>query len=79
MLFGGGQPVAFNVYAEDVNSGDSVRIYVLEDPGIPNGFSPPPTSLDLAPWLERAYPTRPWVLLSLPPGLWDTLHPPSLP
>ena len=32
-----GEPMAFTVYAEDMDAGDSVRIYVLEDPGIPNG------------------------------------------
>ena len=32
-----GVPMSFNVYAEDMDAGDSVRIYVLEDPGIPNG------------------------------------------
>jgi len=29
--------MSFTVYAEDVDPRDSVRIYVLEDPGIPNG------------------------------------------
>eukprot|EP00291_Cryptomonas_curvata_P023893 CAMPEP_0172161844 /NCGR_PEP_ID=MMETSP1050-20130122/6342_1 /TAXON_ID=233186 /ORGANISM="Cryptomonas curvata, Strain CCAP979/52" /LENGTH=130 /DNA_ID=CAMNT_0012831769 /DNA_START=208 /DNA_END=596 /DNA_ORIENTATION=- len=32
-----GQVAAFDVYAEDLNAGDAVRIYVLEDPGLPNG------------------------------------------
>ena len=32
-----GKPMSFTVYAEDMDEGDSVRIYVLEDPGIPNG------------------------------------------
>jgi hypothetical protein len=32
-----GVPMSITVYAEDMDAGDSVRIYVLEDPGIPNG------------------------------------------
>jgi len=32
-----GKPLSFDVYAEDLDAGDVVRIYVLEDPGIPNG------------------------------------------
>ena len=32
-----GVPMSITVYAEDMDAGDLVRIYVLEDPGIPNG------------------------------------------
>jgi hypothetical protein len=32
-----GVPLSITVYAEDLDPGDLVRIYVLEDPGIPNG------------------------------------------
>jgi len=31
-----GKPLSITVYAEDLDPSDSVRIYVLEDPGIPN-------------------------------------------
>ena len=32
------QETSFDIYAEDLNAGDAVRIYVLEDPGLPNGM-----------------------------------------
>jgi hypothetical protein len=31
------QETSFDIYAEDLNAGDTVRIFVLEDPGLPNG------------------------------------------
>mmetsp|Transcript_12635 Transcript_12635/g.19879 ORF Transcript_12635/g.19879 Transcript_12635/m.19879 type:complete len:610 (+) Transcript_12635:235-2064(+) len=47
-----GEPFSFSVYAEDVDRGDVARIYVLEDPGIPNNAHVMPDS-----FFQRCLPT----------------------
>mmetsp|Transcript_38019 Transcript_38019/g.97162 ORF Transcript_38019/g.97162 Transcript_38019/m.97162 type:complete len:711 (-) Transcript_38019:13-2145(-) len=47
-----GEVVSFNVVAEDVEEDDIVRIYVLEDPGLPNGATVAPDE-----YYQRCLPT----------------------